>query len=488
MKSFFKFTALTVATLFVSQTSMVFAQDAMDAQKPKMKPAKYIILFIGDGMSLPQRMLADEYNKRLYGNGLAINQFPYMGYTKTNSANSFITDSAASGTAIACGTKTDNHFLGVDSKRNRLESVAEFAKKNGYAVGILSSITINHATPASFYAHIDNRDNYYAIGKDLVKSDFDYFGGGGVNSANGRDGNIYELAKKEGYTVAHGKDEIRKLDLKNEKKIIAYGHSGQLPYALDMDKDDVDLAEFTQQAIDFLSTKNKPFFMMVEGGMIDSHGHSNDAASSLAETRALDKAVSVAVDFYKKHEDETLIIVTGDHETGGLTLGFANTGYDSYIDLLTFQSATRDSISNKLRPVFQKMGNNVELNNEVKDFITDNFGLVFPDRRNEGLAKLREKVRNNNLKLTSRLEQLVLNPGEVRTIQESLGRRNASNTVSVLYKMFNNKCGIGWTSGAHTALPVATSSLGVNAEQFSGMFDNTDISKRLKSIIAVSAK
>lgn len=491
MKSFAKFAAVAVMAAAVLIPASSFAQDKAN---PQYKPVKYIILMIGDGMSLPQRMLADSYSNKLFGKGLTINELPFMGYTKTSSADSFITDSAASGTAIATGVKTNNHYIGVDPKKQRVESVAELAKKNGFAVGILSSITINHATPASFYAHNDNRDNYYAIGQDLVKSGFDYFGGGGVNNnrgggfgGNNRD--IYDLAKEAGYTVAHGKKEIEAIDLKKADKILAYGHGGQLPYAIDIDKkNDLTIADYTKQAIDFLYAKNKPFFMMVEGGMIDSHGHSNDAASSLFETMGLDEAVKVAYDFVRKHADESLLLITGDHETGGLTLGFANTGYSSYIELLGFQKGSRDVIRGRIDPIFREMKGEGVLNDALKQAVTDNFGLVFPDKRDAGLAALRDKVRQDNLKIDQGvLRQLVLSSSEVKSIEDAAKQKRGDKFVSVVYGIFNNKCGVGWTSGAHTALPVATSSVGVNADLFSGMYENTDISKHLKEIVKVSA-
>lgn len=134
---------------------------------------KYVFLFIGDGMSFPQRMMAQEYLQKTENRPLAINTLPFQAVTTTRSADSFITDSSASATAIACGTKTNNHMVGVAPDGSRLESVAEVAKQSGRKVGIITTVTINHATPAGFYAHNNSRSNYYQIGLDLVNSDFD---------------------------------------------------------------------------------------------------------------------------------------------------------------------------------------------------------------------------------------------------------------------------------------------------------------------------
>ena len=172
------------------------------------KLPKYIILFIGDGMSTPQRMMAEEFSRKTGKGELVINHFPFHASTRTVSTSSLVTDSAAAGTAIACGTKTANGRIGVaPDGRTRFESVAELAKKKNYKVGIVTTVTINHATPASFYGHRISRSQYYELGLDLVNSNFDYFAGGGVAFPTGRPAkkgaslpnlpNIYDLAAKK---------------------------------------------------------------------------------------------------------------------------------------------------------------------------------------------------------------------------------------------------------------------------------------------------
>ena len=500
-RSFF---AVLAAGAFLALSAVQVSAQTEADQLKDLKPAKYVILFIGDGMSLPQRMLAEEFNMKMTGKGLTINAMPQQSFTRSSSANSFITDSAASGTAIACGEKTDNGRIGMasDGKR-KLESVAEVAKKNGRAVGILTSITINHATPASFYAHNVSRENYYDIGLDLVKSGFDYFGGGGLQNNRGGDNDIYKIAEQAGYTVAY-KDEVPKVDLKKADKLFVRGHNGQLPYAIDRPEGEWGIADYTKQCIDFLMTKDKPFFMMVEGGNIDHHGHGNDGGANLRETIDLDKAVTVAIDFAKKHPNDTLVVVTGDHETGGLTLGFGNTGTASYIKLLENQKCSgdvfrdeklRDKANEILGPAPQfgfpgrrnenqnNQGNNDEKTikfDDVKPLITQYFGLVFDQNLSRGRGG----------------GTLILNPDEQKLIEDAFNRqfpngkrggdRNAlTNTV---LSVFDNKCSIGWTSGQHTALPVDTSAFGVNANVFFGMYENSDISKKLKEIVSVPVK
>lgn len=536
------FLAVLAAGAFLALSAVQVAAQTEADQLKNLKPVKYVFLFIGDGMSLPQRMMAEEFSQSTMGKGLTINAMPVQGYSKTSSRSNFITDSAASGTAIACGEKTNNGRIGMDADgKKNLESVAEVAKKNGRSIGILTSITINHATPASFYAHNVSRDNYYDIGMDLIKSDFDYFGGGGLQGNRNGDNDIYKLAEKEGYTVAY-KDEVPKVDLKKADKLFVRGHNGQLPYAIDKPADEWGLAEYTQQCIDFLMLKNKPFFVMVEGGNIDHHGHSNDAGASLRETMEMDRAVSVIMDFAKKHPNDTLVVVTGDHETGGLTLGFANTEYESSIYLLGNQKCSSDEFKNRVnrfadsilgaaRPPFggfpgrrqeeqQPQENQAPQEektikfDDIKPLITENFGLIFDKypgaKQPEGAEQTAEAKPAEEVKVNLRTKDkeareknrlsLILTKSEQDRIEDAFnrqfpngkrggfgggGRDAVANTVVAI---FDNKCSVGWTSGAHTALPVDTSSYGVNSNVFGGMYENSDIAKRLKAIVSVPVK
>ena len=310
----------------------MLAAAAVSFGAEQLKPVKYVFLFIGDGMSIPQRMTAEELARINTGKGLAINAMPNQALTTTRSANSFITDSAASATAIACGAKTKNGAVGVDAKGARLESIAEVARDSGRKVGIVTSVTLNHATPAGFYGHNLSRGNYYEIGLDLIDSKFDFFGGGGIAEHNKKDsknyrGDVYELAKQAGYKVVRKNIDAIKALKAGDGKVIAVGADGALAYDID-NPDSPRVSLFTQKAIELLDN-DKGFFLMVEGGKIDWMCHANDAATVMREVIDFDNAVKVALEFAKKHPQDTLVVVTGDHETGGLTMGFAGTAYNS---------------------------------------------------------------------------------------------------------------------------------------------------------------
>lgn len=456
---------MAIPKIILSLAAFAVSAAALAAQAAK--PVKYVFLFIGDGMSIPQRMTAEELARINTGKGLAINSMPHQALTTTRSANSFITDSAASGTAIACGSKTNNGMIGMDPKGGRLKSVAEVARDSGRKVGILTSVTLNHATPAAFYGHNRSRGNYYDLGLDLVDSGFDFFGGGGIaecddKKAKSYKGDIYEIAEGRGYTVVR-KDMKALAALKPGcGKVIATGADGALMYNLDA-PDSPRIADFTKKAIELLDNE-RGFFIMVEGGKIDWMCHANDAATVMAEVADFDNAVKVALEFARKNPRDTLVVVTGDHETGGLTMGFAGTAYNSYIDRLNAQKRSREAFNSASKKLAGG-GKDIEFE-DVIPLLSESFGFVFDEDSESPLA---------------------LSEAERGELEKAFGRWKKDVSKGALSlaaaKILNNKAGLAWTSDAHTALPVETSAQGAGAEVFSGTIDNTDIAKILKELV-----
>ncbi len=428
----------------------------------EVKPVKYVFLFIGDGLSIPQRMMTDEFLRITEGRGLLINEFQDQALTTTRAADAFITDSAASGTAIACGEKTANGRIGMNAAGDQpLASIAEVARDHGRKVGIITNVTINHATPAAFYGHNQSRGNYYQLGLDLVASNFDYFGGGGVANHNQTDdpryaGDIYQLAEEAGYTVSRTPETFHTLR-PGAGKALSFGAAGELPYVIDMAEGDLRLSDFVRQGIELLDNP-EGFFIMVEGGKIDWMCHANDATTTLVEVIDFDNAVRTAWEFAERHPDDTLIVVTGDHETGGLTLGFAGTGYASYIELLAAQKASRDAFPGKFQAA------NVQSFADAKPLLTEYFGFIFADGGQR---------RPGGLNLTEAEEQAL----------ENAYNRGVAALTDEAVRRLNNKASVAWTSTAHTALPVSTTAAGPRSELFTGSIDNTDIAKRLKLVV-----
>ena len=421
---------------------------------------KYIFLFIGDGLSTPQRMIAEEFARKVGHGELTINHLPNHATTRTVSANSLVTDSAASGTAIACGEKTDNGRIGTGPDNGKLESVAEVARDLGRKVGIVTSVTMNHATPASFYGHRANRGQGYDLGLDMIASGFDFFGGGGIDKRDDRtaasyQGDICELAKKAGYTVIDCDQEAIRALRPGSGKVMAFSQKGALPYAIDMPEGDLTLADFTEKAIELLDNP-AGFFLMVEGGSIDWAGHANEAATNLREVLALDEAVRAALRFAERHPGETLIVVTGDHETGGMTMGFAGTGYACYVERLAKQKCSTGEFGRRLK---ERQETEPELTfDAVKPLLAENYGFDFEDEKSP----------------------LFVKPAEVGELRRAF---DGGKLPDAARRLLSAKAGVGWTSGAHTGLPVLTTSVGEGAAEFTGLLENTDISRKLKALM-----
>lgn len=317
-----------IITIALAFNSVSFTSEA----KKKDDKAKYIFLFIGDGMGAAHVATTESYlsylQGKLGGATLTMSQFPYYGVASSHSADKNITDSSAAGTAIACGVKTYNGGLGIDADKNPARSMAYDLKESGYQIGIMSNVAINHATPASFYASSDSRNDYYDISTQIAKTDFEFFAGLGFLDIRGKRGDEKEAVdaylEKNGYEVAYGIKEFRTDAAGKDKAIFCqessraesvgnYVSSGDIPA-------DATLAEMLELGIEFLGDK-EPFFMMCEGGDIDWSAHGNKTMPMVMDVLEFDEAIAVAYEFYKKHPKETLIVVTADHETGGLTLG-----------------------------------------------------------------------------------------------------------------------------------------------------------------------
>lgn len=309
------------------------------------KRAKYVFLFIGDGMGEAQVTLARILARRQPGaedvgfGELAFTDFESYGAIDTFDAASYCPDSASAGTALATGNKTVDGVIAMDpGKAVAFKSVAKYAGEAGFKVGIVTSVPLNHATPACFYANQDDRDKFYDIALQLVHSDFDFFAGGGFLQPAGPDGkreNILELAKKAGYKIADRVSDLASFNSASGK-VIALAPDGQkdkdqsLLYEIDRRKmagngqPCLALADYVRAGIAVLDNANG-FFMLCEGGKIDWACHANNGEAAAWEVMAFSDAVREAAEFAARHPDETLIVVTGDHETGGLIIRYAGT-------------------------------------------------------------------------------------------------------------------------------------------------------------------
>lgn len=276
------------------------------------RSVKNIILFIGDGMGTAQIYAG----MTKCDNPFSLEKFPCSGFSKTYSADNYITDSGAGGTALACGTKTNNGMIGVKPDSTVVISIMELAHKKGLATGVVSTSAITHATPASFVAHNADRDNYEEIAKDFLNGTVDVFIGGGENHFRLRkdSSDLTLKLKEQGFDVVYTLDELKKSQSKRLAGLLAKEH---MP-TVDEGRGGA-LAEMTGKAIETLSKNDNGFVLMVEGSMIDWGGHEQNIDYIVSEMIDLDKAVGVALN-WAANDRNTLIVVTADHETGGLAI------------------------------------------------------------------------------------------------------------------------------------------------------------------------
>ena len=439
--------------------------------------AKYVFYFIGDGMGVNQvngtEMYQAEFQKGIIGvEPLLFTQSPVGTMATTFSATNSVTDSAAAGTALATGEKTYNHAISVDVDKNPLQTVAEKAKKAGKKVGVTTSVSVDHATPASFYAHQPDRDMYYEIALDLPKANFDFYAGGGFLKPNTtfdkkEAPSIFPIFEQAGYTVARGYQDYKDKAAKADKMILIQREGANpscLPYALDRKEGDLTLAQITESAIDFLTKgKDKGFFLMVEGGKIDWACHANDAATVFNEVKDMDDAIKVAYEFYKKHPKETLIVVTADHETGGLVLGTGR--YALNLKALQYQKNSTDVLSQRISDLRKAKGNKVTWE-DMKALLAEEMGFW---------------------------KQLPLSWSQERKLRDEFEKSFVKNKVVFAESMYsksepmaacakevmNEMAMVGWVSGGHSAGFVPVFAVGAGSHLFGGKIDNTEIPKRI---------
>ena len=334
MKNIFKVMTVVIVSVFCFAS----CQNCKD-NEPR---AKYIFYFIGDGMGHAQVALTETYLSYKAGKDggerLSFVQFPHLAMAETYPVDGHITCSSASGTALACGIKTTNNSLGVDPEGNEGTSIAIDLHNEGYKIGIMSSVPVNHATPASFYAHNEYRGNYYEISQDMIDDGFEFFGGSGLYDIRGKKGDkpsTIDFLEENGYAVCYGKTAFEKRSSTTDKIVYLQPSSeetGPEYYVREGDKDgDISLADMVGLCLDYLGDE-EPFMIMCEAGKIDWSAHGNKTMSMVNDVLSLDATVKRALEFYYAHPDETLIVVTADHETGGVTIGEGKDWKSDYID------------------------------------------------------------------------------------------------------------------------------------------------------------
>jgi len=493
-------------------TAVTLAATAALAAMPQ-----YVFFFLGDGMANAQIQATKAYlttknggsatlatDLRKPANRLNLSKLPVLGMQTTYNAQALITDSAAAGTAFACGVKTKSGVVGMDETQTiRYKSIAQLAAESGKRVGILSSVSLDHATPASYYASVANRGYLNNIATQMVAAEYDFYGGGGLASPTGpaRSGdtgnNIWNLLAAKGYTVLNDRASILSLNEKPKNKVFCINpwlqDAAAMPYAIDRPATNLSLAEMTGVAINALvrapkdhklgPARDQGFFLMVEGGKIDWACHANDAMAAIGDTLDFDEAIGVALDFYRKHPHQTLIVVTSDHETGGMTVGHATTGYSAHYDRLLKQTHSFTSFGRNQWSVHKAAHSsgyvhtstdNLASNAAMIDLMESSFGLKWAE-----LNSLQQE------KLEDAYDKSMCGQNKNSVDANNLLYGGQEPIIVTLTHILNERAGIGWTSYSHTGVPVPVYAIGSESRGFSGFYDNTDIAKQMAKAMGI---
>lgn len=459
---------------------------------------KYVFMFIGDGMGNPQ-VAATQYYLGTLENpdsetpvpaDLSFTDFPYLGMVTTFDSSSFCPDSASTATSMASGRKTLSGVINYDETLTEpFKLITEYAKEAGKKIGVITSVSVDHATPAAYYAKQPSRNDYYEIALQAVTGDtLDYLAGGGFKNpdGDGTQANLIDLAAQNGWTIANTNEAVRALDAESGRVLATnpvLQDSASIMYEIDRiqmeenGEDVLSLADFVRAGIRVLDNENG-FFMMCEGGKIDWAGHANDAATSIYDTLALSDAVQAALDFAEEHPDETLIIVTADHETGGMTIGFATTGYDTHFEYLSNQKTSFTNFDEKIAEL-KESGASFE---EALKVVEENYGLTTD--ADSPLALTESDLEALREAYAWAIEMDASEMGDEEALLYG-GYNPFSMAVS---HIMNNKAGLSYTSYAHTGLQIPVYATGVGAEKLSGLYDNTGIFDRTMEIMGLTAE
>ena len=441
---------LIIASLCLTLLIYVDLTKIVTKSKPEIKDIKYVFLFIGDGMSTNQVELTEIYNSEINNKSinkqelLSFSKFPVTGIRKNNSLNNYITDSAASATALASGTLTYNGSINMSNDGEQLKPITHKLKNKDYKIGIITTVPLNHATPAAFYATATNRSNYDDITNQVFSSNFDYFAGGNFIKYGLTDDEIKELASKNNYEIINTESKLNKLE-KNKKYVITSPYTVEaLDFSIDK-KEKFNLETYVENAIKVLDNE-KGFFIMAESGLIDYAGHSNDSKSIIGEVNELDLAVKKALEFAKNHESETLIIVTGDHETGGLTLG------DDTMSLNIMSLQNQKKSYQHLEGYIQSVCNSNKSHEDIRNYIIENYGI-----------DIDENIDINNY----------------------IDACDSTSARNLILDEINKNAKINFSSTTHTADRIPVYAYGVNSEEFSGVYTTDELNKKLQNLLGL---
>ena len=426
------------------------------AQSPK-----YIFYYIGDGMGMGPIVAAQNYNRLILKNDkpLTMMQMPVVGWALTYSASSDITDSAAAGTALATGSKTKNYMLGMNADTVAVTSIAKILHDSGYGVAIATSVAPDDATPGAFFAHVPNRSMTYQIGCDMAASGYEFVAGAGLRGTetDGKPNDLLDRFAAEGVQIVRGPEGAASITAARALLLNNEGSSrSNIGYTIDSIQGTLTLPLIASTALKQLErTSPDKFFMMIEGGNIDHALHGNDAGASIKEIINFDEALKVAYDFYLAHPDETLIVVTADHDTGGMAI--VRSGGIGNID---YQKVSKEEFSNFCKAMLKTR--NIFTWDDMKAYMSENLGFFTHIPVSEADETKLKKLFDDTFELRNTADQKTL-------------YANFNAFAVEVFNMFNNAVGVTFCTTSHAGNAVPVFAVGVGADLFKGFNNNTDL-------------
>ncbi|WP_010651890.1 alkaline phosphatase [Oceanobacillus massiliensis] len=438
-----------VATIAFGSMLGGFSQDAeVEAKKGNKSQGKIknVIFMIGDGMGPTYNTAYRSYQDDKttpYMEKSAFDQY-LVGMQETYpwDEEESITDSAAAATAMSAGIKTYNGAIGVDKDKKEVETVLESAKTDGKATGLVSTSQVNHATPASFGAHDESRNNYNDIADDYLdekingKPKIDVILGGGTSYFERTDRNLTQEFKDAGFSYVTSKEEL--LNDKNEQVLGLFAPVG-LNYTLDRPEEQPSLADMTNTALDRLSEDKDGFFLMVEGSQVDWAGHDNDIVAAMSEMKDFEGAFKRAVEFAEE-DGETLVITTADHSTGGFAMG---------------------------------------INGEYK---WDPAPLLAAERTPDFMAAEIASGADTEEVLNQYID-LELTSEEIQSVKDAAETTDVTAIDNAIERIFDVRSGTGWTTGGHDGVDVNVYAYGPQADKFAGLHDNHEVGEMVIDVL-----
>lgn len=456
--------------IFAAAALAMCASAAQAEQAPR-----YIFYFIGDGMGVSPVMTAETYNREVLRSEkpLLMMQFPVVSWCMTYSASSSITDSAAAGTALSTGTKTTNNMLGMAPDSTAVVSIARELKDAGWGVGVVTTVAPDDATPGAFYAHVASRKQYYDIDIQAAECGYDFIAGAdlrGKEKMQPGQPDPEAVMAEHGVQIVRGPEGIKEINSDRVLLLNTEGHHAwNVGYTIDSIAGILTLPLITEACLSHLEKQSpERFFMMVEGGNIDHALHANDGGAAVKEILNFNQALKIAYDFYLAHPDETLIVVTADHDTGGSAMVHTTSGSKPRLGLFDYQRVSKEEFSDYCKGILKsKM---IYTWTDMREYLTENLGFF----THVPVSAEAEEALRSQFDKTFEMR----NSADQKTLYASF------NAFAVdVFRLLNDAAGVRFTTTGHSGMPVPVFAVGAGADRFRHLNNNNLLPQIMRELV-----